>query len=61
MRMLDATKSLFHAHKLGAKSPEDQSIFETGIGDWLLDAAALALIALVVGTIIRWAYLAISR
>jgi hypothetical protein len=61
MRMLNATKSFFHAHKPGAKPPEDPSIFETGIGEWLLDAAALALIALVVGTLIRWAYLAISR
>jgi hypothetical protein len=61
MRMLDATKSFFHAHKPGAKPPEDPSIFETGIGEWLLDAAALALIALVVGTLIRWAYLAVSR
>jgi hypothetical protein len=61
MRMLDATKSFFQAHKPGAKQSEDPSIFDTGIADWLLDAAALALIALVVGTLIRWAYLAISR
>jgi len=44
--MLNATKSFFHAHKPGAKPPEDPSIFETGIGDWLLDAAALALMLL---------------
>lgn len=61
MRMLNATKSFFQAHKPGAKPPKDPSIFETGIGDWLLDASALALIALVAGTLIRWGYLAISR
>jgi hypothetical protein len=61
MRMLDATKSFFHSHKPGARPPKEPSIFESNIGDWLLDAAAVALIALVAGTLIRWAYLAITK
>jgi hypothetical protein len=61
MRMLDATKSFLQSHKLGAKPPKEPSIFDSSVGDWLLDAAALALIALVAGTLLRWAYLAITR
>jgi hypothetical protein len=29
------------------------------IGDWLLNLTAIALIALIVGTILRWGYLAV--
>jgi hypothetical protein len=56
--MLNATKAFLQAHKPGAKQQEDPSIFDSSIGDWLMDAAALALIALVIGTLLRWAYLA---
>jgi hypothetical protein len=61
MRIPSAAKSFFQGHKGGPKQPEAPSIFDSGIGDWVLDLAALALIVLVVGTIIRWAYLAIFR
>ena len=61
MRIPNAAKSLFHSHKGGPKQPEDPSIFDSGIGDWILDAVAVALIVLVAGTLLRWAYLAISR
>jgi hypothetical protein len=57
MRLLNAAKGLFRGFKPGSKHPD--SIFDTGIGDWLLDLAVLALIALVVGNVLRWAYLAI--
>jgi len=60
MRMTHAAKNFFQGLKKNSKQSEP-SIFDTGIGDWLLDAAALALIVLVAGTLIRWAYLAIVR
>jgi hypothetical protein len=41
------------------KQHEAPSIFDSGIGDWLLDLAFLALIALVLGNVLRWAYLAL--
>jgi len=61
MRIPNVAKGLFRAHKGGPKQPEDPSIFDSGIGDWILDLAAVAMIALVVGTILRWAYIAIFR
>jgi hypothetical protein len=61
MRMTHAAKDFFQGLKKNSKQAESPSIFDTGIGDWILDLAVLALIALVVGTIIRWAYLAIVR
>jgi hypothetical protein len=59
MRLLNAAKGLFRGSKSGSKQPEAPSIFESGIGDWVLDLAVLALIALVIGNVIRWAYLAV--
>jgi hypothetical protein len=60
MRLLNAAKGLFRGFKSGSKEPEaPPSIFDSGIGDWILDLAVLALIALVIGNVIRWAYLAI--
>ena len=35
MRLLNAAKGLFRGFKPGSKHPD--SIFDTGIGDWLLD------------------------
>ena len=61
MRFPNAAKSFFRSHKSHPKQHEDPSIFDSGIADWILDAVALALIALVAGTLLRWAYLAISR
>jgi hypothetical protein len=42
-----------------SRQHEAPSIFDSGIGDWLLDLAVLALIALVLGNVLRWAYLAL--
>jgi hypothetical protein len=61
MRLLSVAKGLFRGSKSGPKEPEAPSLFDTGIGDWILDLAVLALIALVVGNVIRWAYLAIFQ
>jgi hypothetical protein len=61
MRITNAAKSFFHSRKAGSKQHEDPSIFDSGLGDWILDAVAIALIALVAGTLLRWAYVAISR
>jgi hypothetical protein len=61
MRLLNAAKGLFRGSKGAAKEPEAPSIFDSSIGDWVLDLAVLALIALVIGHLIRWAYLALSR
>jgi hypothetical protein len=58
MRLLNSAKGLFRGIKRGSK-PEVPSIFDSGLGDWILDLAVLALIALVVGTLIKWAYIAI--
>jgi hypothetical protein len=56
MRLLQAAKGLFRGSKGEAKEP---SIFDSGIGDWIWDLAVLALIALVIGTVIKWAYIAL--
>jgi hypothetical protein len=59
MRLLNTAKGLFRGSKSDPKDPEAPSLFESGIGDWVLYLAVLAMIALVVGHVIRWAYLAI--
>jgi hypothetical protein len=59
MRLLNAAKGLFRGLKSGSKQPEAPSIFDSGIGDWIFDLVVLALIALVVGHVMRWAYVAI--
>jgi hypothetical protein len=61
MRLLDAAKGLFRGHKSGSKQPEMPSIFDSGIGDWILDLVVLALVALVVGNVIKWAYVAVFQ
>jgi hypothetical protein len=61
MRLLNAAKGLFRGSKSGSKEPEAPSIFDSSIGDWIFDFAVVALVALVIGHVIRWAYLAISR
>jgi hypothetical protein len=61
MRLLNAAKGLFRGFKSGSKQPEVPSIFDSGIGDWILDLAVLALIALVIGNVMRWAYIAIFQ
>ena len=40
----------------------DAHLFDSGlssVGDWILDLSVLALIALVVGNLLKWAYVAI--
>jgi hypothetical protein len=59
MRLLNSAKGLFRGFRSGSKQPEVPSIFDSSIGDWILDLAVLALIALVIGNVLRWAYLAI--
>jgi hypothetical protein len=59
MRMPNAAKIFFRGHKHDPTHSEDPSLFDAGIGDWIFDLTAVALIVLVAGTIIRWAYLAI--
>jgi len=61
MRLLNAAKGLFRGSKGGSKEPEAPSIFDSGIGDWIFDLVVLALIALVLGHVLRWAYLAIFQ
>jgi hypothetical protein len=61
MRVPNAAKLFFGSHKSDSEPPKEPSIFDSGVGDWALDFAAIALIALVAGTILRWAYLVIFR
>jgi hypothetical protein len=61
MRLLNTAKGLFRGFKSGSKQPEVPSIFDSGMGDWILDLAVLALIALVVGAVIKAAYVAIFQ
>jgi hypothetical protein len=57
MRMPHVADRFFHRHK---HDPDDPApLFDSGIGDWLLNLTAVALIALILGTIARWAYLAV--
>ncbi len=73
MHLLDAPKSALHEFKLifsksKAKSaqssadPADEHLFDSGlssIGNWLMDFAVIAMIAVVAGAILKWAYMAI--
>ncbi len=57
MRMPHVADRLFHRPK---RDPNDPApLFDSGIGDWLLDLTAIAMIALIVGTVLRWAYIAL--
>ena len=60
-QLLATLKSRFeknlHRHKPGPDDPAP--LFDSGIGDWLLNLTAVAMIALILGTIARWAYLAL--
>jgi hypothetical protein len=57
MRMLHVADRFFHRHKRGPDDPAP--LFDSGIGDWLLNLTAIALIALILGTVVRWGYLAV--
>ena len=57
MRMPHVADRLFHRPK---RDPNDPApLFDSGIGDWLLDLTAIAMIALIIGTVLRWAYIAL--
>ena len=57
MRMPHVADRFFHRHKPDPNDPAP--LFDSGIGDWLLNLTAIALIALILGTIARWAYVAL--
>ena len=57
MRLLNAAKGLFRGSR--SKESQEPSLFDSGIGDWMLDVAVLALIAVVVGAVVKAGYLAI--
>jgi hypothetical protein len=57
MRMPHVADRLFHRHKPDPNDPAP--LFDSGIGDWLLNLTAVAMIALILGTIARWAYIAL--
>lgn len=49
-----------HPKKSG--QPSDEHLFDSGlsvVGDWILDLAVVALIAVVVGAVLKWAYVAL--
>jgi hypothetical protein len=54
-------KSIYEkvAHRKSSEDPNVPPLFDSGMsawGDWVLDLAALALVAIVIGTIAEWAY-----
>jgi hypothetical protein len=57
MRMPHVADRLFHRHKPDPNDPAP--LFDSGIGDWLLTLTAVAMIALILGTILRWAYISL--
>jgi hypothetical protein len=72
MHLLDTPKSVLHEFKLifnrGKHASHDQSddpgeapLFDSGlssIGNWLMDFAVIAMIAVVAGALLKWAYVA---
>jgi hypothetical protein len=71
MRVVDTAKGFFRGFKsvyekvAAHRKPHEHSevpLFDSGlslVGDWILDLAVLALIAVVAGAVIKWAYLAV--
>jgi hypothetical protein len=73
MHLLDAPKSALHEFKLifsknkgksaqGADQQGEEHLFDSGlssIGNWLMDIVVIAMIAVVAGAILKWAYVAI--
>jgi hypothetical protein len=69
--VLEAPKLVVHEFKViyekvaphkKTQEPPEIHLFDSGlsvIGDWILDLAVVALIALVIGAIMKWAYLAL--
>jgi len=49
-------------HHKKSSEPSDEHLFDSGlsvVGDWILDLAVIALIAIVAGAVLKWAYLAL--
>ena len=75
MHLLDAPKSALHEFKLifsknksksaqNADDPGEEHLFDSGlssIGNWLMDIVVIAMIAVVAGAILKWAYMAVFR
>jgi hypothetical protein len=74
MHLLDAPKSALHEFKLifsknksksaqsASDDPGEEHLFDSGlssIGNWLMDIVVIAMIAVVAGAILKWAYVAI--
>ena len=71
MRLQNAPKFVAHEFKLiygkvthhkKSSDPSDEHLFDSGlsvVGDWILDLAVVALIAVVAGAVLKWAYLAV--
>src|SRR6201985_3584988 len=58
MRMPHVADRFFHRHKPDPNDPAP--LFDSGIGDWLLDLTAVAMIALILRTSVRGPYIALS-
>jgi hypothetical protein len=71
MRLLNAPKFVADEFKLiygkvthhkKTNEPSEAPLFDSGlsvIGDWILDLAVVALVAVVAGAVLKWAYLAL--
>jgi hypothetical protein len=75
MQLLDAPRFVFHEFKVifnkvsphrkapqGTEDPGNAPLFDSGlssIGNWILDLVVIAMIALVAGAVLKWAYLTI--
>jgi hypothetical protein len=73
MHLLDAPKSALHEFKLiftknkgksaqNADDPGEEHLFDSGlssVGNWLMGLVVVAMIAVVTGAILKWAYMAI--
>jgi hypothetical protein len=67
MHLANTAKGFFQGFKAAydkvahrkSHDPSEAPLFDSGIGDWLLDLTGLALIILVLGTVLKWAYLAL--
>jgi hypothetical protein len=49
-------------HHKKSSEPSEEHLFDSGlsvVGDWILDLAVVALIAVVAGAVLKWAYLEI--
>ena len=73
MHLLDAPKSALHEFKLifskkkdksapSADNPGEEHLFDSGlssIGNWLMGLTVIAMIAVVAGAFLKWAYVSV--